>query len=406
MNKNTPDRWLQDLLGYGTMAYQRFLVPVLGRGIDHRQTRGSDQARALVSALHPRHMALQVREVLAETPSTTTLRLARTDGELPPFRPGQYVNLHVEIDGVRTSRPYSISSAPGADHYDVTVRDYPGGFVAPHLVKTIRVGDRLTSSGPAGSFYHEPLLDGSRLVLLAGGSGITPMMSMIRDQARRGWPLKVQLLYGSRDPGDVIFDEELSRLAASTDRFQYDRIISEPPAGYDGLTGLLDADLISQRVDALSDKTFYICGPGAFYDLCQGALLELGVLRQRIKRELYGPPADITADPGWPAGLSARQTFGVRVKLSTAGNGSAPTREIEVRAGEPLMNALERCHLVVPALCRTGECSACRTKLLAGRVLMPEHTLLRVSDRRNGYIHPCVAYPLEDLELVMPTSDG
>jgi ferredoxin-NADP reductase len=314
----------------------------------------------------------------------------RTDGPLPPFRVGQYLNLFVEVDGVQTSRPYSIASLPGDDHIRLTVKDNPGGFVAPYLVHELKPGDEVETTGPAGTFYYEPLIDGDDLVFLAGGSGITPFMSMIQHIRARHPQVKMHLLYGSRVPDDVIFVDELKAIAAEHPNTKYSLVISEPPEGFQGLTGFLDADLIRGEVGEIDGKTFYLCGPGAMYDFCLEALLKLGVPEYKIKRELYGPPTDVTQEPGWPVGLQAGQIFHVEVE---------GRKSIQALAGEPLMNTLERYGLVVPAICRVGECSACRVRLLAGSVYMPPDAGVRAADREHGYIHCCVAYPLEDLHI-------
>jgi ferredoxin-NADP reductase len=345
-------------------------------------------------------MQLRVVEIVQETVSTKTFRFERTDGPLPPFRPGQYVNVFVDVDGVLTSRPYSISSHPRVDGaegeretLDLTVRGKPGGFVAPYLLHEVQVGDELETTGPEGSFYHEPLIDGTDLVFLAGGSGITPFLSIIRDMFPRGEvsaPFHVHLLYGSRVPDDVICGEELAALAASQPNLHYTLVISEPPAGYDGPVGFLDENLIREWVGDVAGKTFYICGPNVMYDFCLAALRQLGAPDHRIRRELYGPPADVAKEPGWPEGLAAGTLFDVDV---------LGARTIQAPAGEPLLNTLERFGFAVPAVCRSGACSACRVRLLSGRVFQPAHTGLRESDRQHGYIHACVSYPLEDLQI-------
>ncbi len=254
----------------------------------------------------------------------------------------------------------------------------------------MQVGDELETTGPEGNFYHEPLIDGDDLVFLAGGSGITPFMSIIRDTFQRDRPFKIHLLYGSRLPDDVIYNDELSKLASDHPNLSYTLVMSEPPPGYDGLTGFLDANLIREQVGEMTGKTFYICGPNVMYDFCLAALAELGVPPHRIRRELYGPPDDVTKEPGWPEALLAEAVFSVKV---------VGRETIRAPAGEPLLNSLERYGIVVPAVCRAGECSACRTRLLYGRVFMPAHTGLRESDRERGYIHACVSYPLEDLKI-------
>jgi len=340
-------------------------------------------------ALHPRRMKLTLREVVVETASTRTLRLERTDGPLPPFEPGQYVNLFLTVDGVATSRPYSISSVPGAALLDLTVKEKPGGFVSSALVRAVP-GAPFESTGPAGTFRHEPLLDGARVVFLAGGSGITPFMGMLRDQERRGWPLSTELLYGTRSDEDVIFGAELERMARATDRLHFTLIPSEPSPRWTGERGLLDASLLRRLVPDLSDRTFFVCGPAAMYDLCLLALRELGVPTQRVRCEAYGPPPDVTRVPGWPEHVPADREW--RVAMEDG-------RSFAARAGEPLIWAMERHGVVVPALCRSGECSACRTRVLEGEVFSPPHARIRESDRGHGYVHACVAYPLSDLRV-------
>jgi ferredoxin-NADP reductase len=398
--------WLQDVREHLRVSRRRKALRQPGQGIDHTADR--DTVQDVVSRLHPRRMRLRVIAVIQETPTTKTFRLERTDGPLPPFRAGQYVNVFVDVDGVLTSRPYSIASAPpllfppqaggtegGREAMELTVRDKPGGFVAPYLLNEVGVGTELETTGLAGSFYHEPLIDGGELVFLAGGSNITPFMSIIRDalgRDRAARPLHIHLLYGSRTPDDVIYGEELAQLATHHPNLDYALVISEPPPGYEGLTGFLDADLIRRQIGSVEGKTFYICGPNVMVDFCLAALTELGVPRHRIRCELYGPPADVTQEPGWPEGLSAGTIFSVEVE----GQGT-----IQAPAGEPLLNSLERYGLVVPAVCRAGECSACRVRLLSGQVFMPAHTGLRESDRQHGYIHACVSYPLTDVQLCL-----
>ena len=386
--------WLQDVLQHVRVSRQRKNLRQPNRGFDYSQDRA--EMRRVVDGLHPRRMRLRVTEITQATATAKTFRCLPAAGPLPPFRAGQYINVFATVGGVSTSRPYSIASAPGAEYLELTVRDKQGGFVAPFLLTQVKVGDELETTGPAGSFYHEPLIDGGDLVLLAGGSGITPFMSIIRDITGRDLPIDVHLLYGSRLQDDVIYGDELIRLAGSHPRFRCTVVISEPPEGVQNArfaTGLLDASLIRQQVGDVTGKTFYVCGPGVMYDFCLCALDELGVPRHRVRREVYGPPADVTQEPGWPDGLAAGTAFRVEVEGGEA---------ISATAGEPLMNTLERHAIVLPAVCRSGACSACRTRLVSGQVFMPAHTALREADRWGGYIHPCVSYPISDLKISLP----
>jgi len=377
---------LQDLAAYGDV-----LLHVLGRtpAPDGARLPARAEVARVVERLHPRRMQMRLLETLDETPTTRTLRFERLDGALPPFRAGQYVSVLVSIGAVSTNRAYSISSAPGEPLLDVTVRRKPGGFVTEHLF-TLVPGAHLETSGPTGAFVHEPLTDRGPLVFLAGGSGITPFRSMWRDFERRGMTQRVHLVFGVRTPREVIYHAELKALAARCPWFTYSVIVSEPTAKFRGRKGLLDAERLKAEVEDLQAARFFVCGPNAMRGLVETALSELGVPPHHVRRELYGPPSDVTLEPGWPDGLKGTARFRVTVE------GHAP---IEALAREPLLSCLERRGIVLPALCRSGECSACRARLLEGRVFLPSSARVREADAAHGYIHACVAYPISDLTL-------
>lgn len=343
-----------------------------------------------VSAYHPDRVNLRVHEIFQETESTKTIRFLPTEGKLPHFRAGQYVNLFCQIDGVLTSRPYSISSPPGKEYWDLTVRWVEDGFVSHFLHDSLKPGDKLQSTGPFGSFYQEPLIDTNELVFLAGGSGITPFASIIRANTEIQTGSRIHLIYGSRSPDDVIFHRELLEIEKMNPWFKMDLVISEPTEKYDGLKGFLDREMLEKLVGSFEEKTFYICGPEQMHYLCEDSLISLGVPRKRIRREAYGPPKNVTEEKGWPS-ISPESVF----KVTNMRTG----KSFEARAGEPLMNSMERAGLVVEAICRSGECSVCRTRLISGEVFVPDRVPKRKVDEIAGFIHPCMSFPLSDLVL-------
>ncbi|RLB01116.1 MAG: hypothetical protein DRG37_00770 [Deltaproteobacteria bacterium] len=358
---------------------------------DYSAMRGN--VKSIIDMLHPYRLHLRVSEIREETPSTKTLRLVSVNNYLPPFQAGQYINVFVDITGVRTSRPYSISSSPAQrGYYDITVRKVEDGFVSNYLLEEVKVGQVLESTAPAGNFYYNPLFHGNDLVFLAGGSGITPFMSMIREVTDRDIDRKIHLVYGSQFEDDVIFQDELEDRSRRHENFSYNLVLSSPPDGYKGLKGFITEGLLKQVLGDIKNKMFYICGPKPMYTFCMAELEKLGIEARKIRLEISGPPKDITAEPGWPRGLDASTVFKVKIR-----NG----KTINAKAGEPLMVSLERAGIVVEAMCRSGECSMCRTKLLDGKVFHPQAVKLRKSDRDFGYIHPCVAYPIQDLEIML-----
>jgi ferredoxin-NADP reductase len=380
---------LKDIEGYQEILHEREILKKYGT--DYTSQKGS--VERIMATLHPKRIQLRVSEIFDETPSTKTFRLVAKDGYLPPFQAGQYINLFVDIGGVRTSRPYSISSSPTqVGYYDITIRRLEDGFVSSYVLDDVKVGDEFESTSPSGTFHYNPLFHGDDLVFLAGGSGITPFMSMIREVADRGLSRCIHLIYGSQDPKDMIFHDELKRIVEKHPNITLSVVISRPPQDYCGLSGFITADLMKDVLGDLSSKTFYLCGPEVMYPFCLNELDKLGIKKRKIRTEVYGPPKDVTQQPGWPESIRSDTEFIVRLKGGKA---------VRVKAGEPLMISLERHNIVIPALCRSGECSLCRTKLLSGKVYQPKGVKLRKSDRYFNYIHPCLAYPLEDLEILL-----
>jgi phytoene dehydrogenase-like protein/ferredoxin-NADP reductase len=337
---------------------------------------------------HADRLILKVKEIIKETQSASTIRLMATVGELPYFRAGQYISLIANINSVITNRPYSISSAPGKPYYDVTVRRMAGGFVSHYLLNKLRKGDVLEATGPHGSFYREPIFDASNLVFLAGGSGITPFMSIIREAVDTKSKLHFHLIYGSRIPGDIIFKKELDEIAMKNSNIMVDYVISEPPEGWKGKRGMLDAGLIQNLVGSVDDKTFFLCGPSQMYTLCHAALKRLGLPLRRIRQEVFGPPYDISLEAGWP-GINLTSVFNVIEERSG--------KSFKAAASNPLLISMEKAGIVVPAICRSGACTACRTKLVKGNVFTPSRVIKRWIDEKSSYIHPCMSYPLDEL---------
>jgi len=375
-------------------GYDRILQEIeVCRKYGINYTADRDGAEKYIHRLHPPGMRVRVTDIVQESPSTKTLRLVSTDRTLPPFQAGQYIALTVEVDHLRTSRPYSISSPPNqVGHYDVTVKRVEGGLVSNHLLDRVKRGDVLESSGPAGNFYHNPLFHDPRMVFLAGGSGITPFMSMVREVLQCGLDRTVYLFYGSKDLHDIPFHGELSGFSGRFEHIHYIPVIEHPPEGYEGHCGVITAELIRRIIGDPEDHTFYLCGPKAMYDFCIPELEKMGVSRRKIRKEIYGPPMNMCEAPGWPPEVKADDLFTVVV------NG---VQRLRARAGESLLASLEKGGILIPSLCRCGECSKCRLKILSGRVFQPPGVLLRRSDRQFGYVHSCVSYPLGDLEVLI-----
>ena len=360
-------------------------------GSDFTSEKGA--VAAYINRLHPARLKLCVSDIFDETATTKTLRLIAVDQELPPFQAGQYISLFLEIDGIRTSRPFSISSPPNqSGYYDITVKRVENGLVSNYLLDRVNRGDEQVSSGPEGHFYFNPLIHKKTMVCIAGGSGITPFMSMIREIVDCGSERTVHLFFGNRRDDDVIFDTELTDISNRFDNITYIPVIEDPSDSFQGACGFVTGQLIRELIGDSGDKSFFICGPQGLYDFCLPELEGMGIPRRKIRQEMYGAPLNIWEYPGWPQTVDANDTFAM--KLSDG-------RQFEASAREPLLVALENNDAVVPSICRSGECSMCRVKILSGKVFQPAGVPVRKSDRQFGYVHACMSYPIENLEILI-----
>jgi ferredoxin-NADP reductase len=380
---------IEQLDGYGQIVEEIAIKKQYGS--DFMTEKGA--VAEYINRLHPNRIRVTVVHVIEETATTKTFRLVPSDHPVPPFLAGQYIAVYMDIGGIRTSRPYSISSTPNqTGYYDITVRRVENGLVSNYLLDEVRVGDHLFCSGPAGNFYHNPLIHKKTMVCIAGGSGVTPFMSMIREITDCNIDREVFLLYGNAALTDVIFHEELQDIARNCDRIHYIPVIENPGADYSGHCGFITADVIRDVIQGREEASFFVCGPQGLYDFCLPELEGLGIPKRQIRREMYGPPSNIGEQPGWPPGVSPDTEFSIQL---------ADGRQCKARAGVTLLTSLEMAGVIVPSICRSGACSMCRVRVLSGLVYQLPGVPVRVSDSQFGYVHSCVSYPLADLEIMV-----
>jgi ferredoxin-NADP reductase/ferredoxin len=360
-------------------------------GMNFRSER--NRTTEIINRLHPDTVQLVVSDIMEVTKEAKTFRFTPKNGYLPPFQAGQYLNVFVEIEGVRTSRPISISSSPKQRaYYDITIARIAKGFVSDFFLDKVKVGDEFEASAPAGNFYHNPIFHGNEVVFIAGGSGVTPFASMIREVLSAGIHRQMHLLYGVKTEDAAFFKDEFETLAQKHKNFSFTLVVSEPSKEYTGRTGFISAECIKEVVGDITGKMFYICGPQVMYGFCGSELEKLKVPARRIRHEMFCGRQDIQNEPGWPKGVSPEQVFDVKIV-------GGPT--IKARAGENLLIALERNKIRMNVCCRSGECSLCRIQLVSGKVFSPKGVLLRHADEKYGYIHSCKAFPISTMEIML-----
>jgi ferredoxin-NADP reductase len=362
-----------------------------------------DGLENLCDRIHPSVQWLKVSDIKEVTHDTKLYRLVptRSTKVLAPFRAGQYINLTVEINGVRTSRAFSLVSSPNQlAYYELGIKRKEGGFVSPYILDNVKVGDIFEATEPLGNFYYNRIFHGSNLVFIAGGSGITPFISMLRDISERVVPLNVWLLFGCLTEKDILFREELKNILARRPNIKVNYILSEAGDEWTGECGFISKDIISKFIGLIDDKYFYIVGNRPMYRFVLDELEALGVPQHRIAHEAFGVPDDITEVDGWPKEVNKSNK--IKITIDIRRSGRIDREVIEAVSGEPILNSLERAkikEIVINTGCRSGECALCRTKLISGKVFVPPEVVIREADIANNFIHPCTSYPLSDIHL-------
>jgi precorrin-3B synthase len=236
----------------------------------------------------PRLETLTVIDVIQETPDVKTFRLDNSRGGIPRHRPGQFVKVRAVIDGREVWRSFTISSSPAtAEHLDLTIKRNPAGELSTFLHETIGPGSQLTVRGPQGGFYFDADAHREPLVLVSAGSGITPMMSILRTLAESGNACDCTFLHGARTGTDIICADECRRLTESMPGLTYLVSLSQPADGWKGLTGRLNFEMVREAVSDLTLRRYFLCGPGEFMDTLRAALVAAGVPSQRIHAEQF-----------------------------------------------------------------------------------------------------------------------
>jgi ferredoxin-NADP reductase len=226
-----------------------------------------------------------------ETPTVRSFTLGLP--EWPGHRPGQHVDLRLTAeDGYSVERSYSIASEPErGGEFDITVERIPDGEVSPFLHDVVVTGDRLEVRGPIGGYFVWEAALGGPLLLVAGGSGVVPLMAMIRHRARVGSNVRTRLLFSSRHAEEIIYRDELEGLAARNDGLEIIHTLTRSqPAGWTGYNRRIDDRMLTEVLEPLGIQArVYICGPTALVEVAANAMVRLGLPPDHVRTERFGP---------------------------------------------------------------------------------------------------------------------
>lgn len=281
---------------------------------------------------------------------------------------------------------------------ELTVKREEQGIVSRYLHDVLKVGDLLKVTGPFGDFTFTGT-NAESIVLIAGGVGITPMMSVLRYLTDTAWPGEIFFVYGARSTEEFVFREELERLERRFPKLHVLATMQRAPGTvWLGPEGPITREMLRDAVPEIARRRVHLCGPSGMMAAMRKELDELGVPETQLYTEAFGPaslpadpetleiaPAPGPADPGKVPSAGPNAIAQTTITFSVAGV-SAP-----LPADQTVLEAAEAAGVEIPYACRVGTCGACVTKLLAGEVVMDVEAGLAPEDKANGFVLACQA---------------
>jgi len=378
---------------------------------------------------------LRVADIIEETHDTKTFRLVGLTPVLFSFKPGQFVTLKLPIGGKEVSRSYSISSSPSRPHcLELTVKRVPGGLVSNWLCDNVKLGDTLVARGPAGKFscFNFP---SKKVLFIGGGSGITPVMSMLRWIVDTAADVDAYLFVSAKSPRDIIFRNELNWMSSRHSGIKVGITCTSRCTGADswiGLTGRADASMLKLLVPDLFERHIFMCGPEPFMEAVTKCLREIDFPIGNLHTESFGKvrvapgteqkprdvpklavapapapaldeeaapplaaapaaPAPVPAAPAVPAPAAAAK--GHKVTFLKSG------KVVETAGDSPLLDLAEANGVEIGYQCRSGSCGECKVLCKGGGVSMDEHCAISDDDKAQGWIWACCSQPTADCQL-------
>ena len=343
---------------------------------------------------------LKIAEVRRETPDSVSIRF-----EVPQdlkdafvFRAGEHLTLRTELEGEDLRRNYSVCVAPHENELRIAVKQMPGGRFSCWANRALKAGHSIEVLPPMGRFVPpETTSAAPYYVALAGGSGITPVLSILKTVLQESPRSRFTLLYGNRDTASIMFLEELAGLKNRyLDRLEIYHFLEQEAEEIELFNGRLDREkcdaVFASLVDVKVADAFFICGPGPMMDAAEAALLARGIASERILIERFttGP---VTAEELARDEVLQQKAAGTLLTVTLDGRRS--TIPFAASSGN-ILESLHAAHLHAPYACKGGVCTTCRAKVLAGSVAMKKNYGLTPQEVADGFVLTCQAVPTSD----------
>lgn len=349
----------------------------------------------LAAERHPESIDVRIKKVIPLGGGAVSYVFEPVSGGvLPMFRAGQFIDVPLSVGDSRITRVYSLCSSPlqsRKGEYQIAVkRDI---WASAYIQDNWKEGDTLNITSPSGEFGFNPIRDAHNVIGIAGGSGITPFLSMARAICEGSEDFELTLLYGCRTMEDRLFADELDYIASKRSKFKVVYVLSEEKVeGFE--SGYITGELIKRfMLPGENTNSIFMAGPETMYAFLEKELESMKLRRKFFRKVLPGSVRDPYQFPNWPKG-NENLTYSISVKLRDK------NWTISASGSEPVLVALERAGIPTQARCRSGSCGFCRAKIVSGNIFVPDsRDGRRAGDLVFGYMHPCSSWPLSDLSI-------
>lgn len=338
------------------------------------------------------YLTLKVTDVISETEDAKTILFREESGSEIEFLPGQFLTVCFLFEGEEVRRSYSIStSVTDNPHIGITIKKTPEGHATNYLADTVKPGDSVKAFPPLGHFTVDISPEKNHeLVLIGAGSGISPLMSILKSTLIIEPESRVTLFYGNRNIDSIIFRKELDDLENYYKRrLKVVHVLSRPEDDWTGLKGRITKELFLQLLkenNASKNTHFYICGPNGMIISVLSALAAEDIDPKRVHTEYFKVTIEENED------VPDEEVKPRKVTIIFQGK----EHIITVNPGDSILDAALEQGLELPNSCRVGQCSSCRAKMISGKINLVEQTALTEEEIKQSYCLTCVGFPLSD----------
>lgn len=348
----------------------------------------------------PKYYDLTVKDIVQETHDTISLVFEQPSENPVSYKPGQFLTLIVNMNGKEVRRAYSLCSSPYVDKdLAVTVKRVDDGLMSNWLPANVKVGSRIRVMEPMGQFTTEYSKERKRhLVMFAGGSGITPMMSIIKSVLTQEPESIVSLIYCNRDIDSIIFKEALEDLQTQDEgRLHVIHVLDNAPMNWQGYSGLLNHEMLTKLFERVPDwgitnTTYLMCGPEGMMKNVESLLAMRHIPKEKIFKESFVQGILDKDQKKEEVVVAAEEEKAREVTIRYDGQ----EYKVLVPPGKAILETALDQGIDLPYSCQSGLCTACRGKALSGQVKLDEEEGLSQSERAEGYVLTCVGHPLTD----------